>query len=586
MELVLRNLKIFFEDKVAYLKSLGLIQSCFFISSIFELSGILMLGPLIYVSTGPNEALANPYINYFYELLNLVEPSTLVLIIFCLTISLIIIGGIFSVLSVVLMSKMATESGVILGNKLLKGYIYDTWTNFLKDSDNKIINEVYQESSRVTQNILVPLLMVNKGLILVIFIVFGLCFVDIVFTAFFFCLLVFTYLIIYLFFRTRLYNNSEKLTGAHENRLSYLSDIFKLFREIKLWRAHKDFLKGFNNESRKWAAVYRENLNIALLPRYIVEVILLVLSCIAIVITFYSSNDLSQAIPKFSIYAFSAFKLLPAIQTIYYSSSQIRGNIYSLEAILRALNSFPNNITNPSDGLDKVNKISFKGINFSYDNHANIIKENSFSAKLGDLIGISGPSGAGKSTFLDILLGLLKPDSGKILLNDHEFIIYENPNWFSRVSYSSPKTFLFKNTIKNNIFFSIDQFENENINQIGINLDFLAAKNEKDIYTEDDFSEGQLQRIGLARAIIKGNAEVFIFDEPTSALDNINTRQIISRFKELAKNSIVFIVTHDLELLKQMNKILIFDDGRLSEYQDYKDAISSSGALIELLNEN
>ena len=110
-----------------------------------------------------------------------------------------------------------------------------------------------------------------------------------------------------------------------------------------------------------------------------------------------------------------------------------------------------------------------------------------------------------------------------------------------------------------------------------MNLDFLNSDDDlKKFFSQDDFSEGQLQRIGLARAIAKLNSQLVILDEPTSALDNINKKFLINKLKQYKENRLVILVTHDLDLLRHVDKIIIFSEGKIEEFMDFDSAISQS----------
>ncbi len=512
------------------------------------------------------------------------DQSNIVFYIFLSTITLLLLGGLLSILSVLALSRLATESGVVLGNKLLDGYIHQSWEKYSKKSSSTMINEIYQESSRITQNILVPLLMINKNILLTTFIILGLLFVDPILTMLFFIFLCITYVLIYFNLRGRLYNNSENLTSAHEMRLSYLNDIFSLFRQIKIWNVEEKFQHGFDSESSKWGRVYRQNLNIALLPRYFVEVVILIGCSGAIFYSFNSNEDFSSFIPTFSVFAFSAFKLLPAIQSIYYSVSQIRGNIFSLEAVLETLKNFQPKDLKFIPYQDRIQNIEFRNVSFEYDSKSFELQPMNFRLDSHGLIGITGHSGAGKSTFLDILLGLTKQSGGEIYLNNMTEEIFNNRAWFEKISYFPPKTFFINDNLETNIFMSKPSgIRYKEIEEFA-NLDFLEEGSLIKNFKTDNFSEGQIQRIGLARAYAKYGAELYIFDEPTSSLDNFNRNLVLKNLLDLSQNNFVFVVTHDLEMLQKCNNIFIFENGSLENYSDFQDALDSSNELNRLLN--
>jgi ABC-type multidrug transport system fused ATPase/permease subunit len=581
----LKNLDIFFESTKDRKKQISIAQFAFLISSIFELGGIFLLGPLIFIATSGSGSLGNEYVLMVYNLLGTKDFDVFFIIVVMTTGLIILLGGFISAFSVILLSKIATQSGVILGNKLFRHYIFQKWPFYLETSKNKMINEIYQETSRVTQNFLVPLLMINKSIITTSFIIIGLLFVDIKLTAAFFLFLSIIYILMYLLFRQRLYKNSELLTAAHEERLDFLNDVFASMKQIKIWGNENYFLSGFHVASQKWGSIYRQNLNIALLPRYLVETCILVGAVFFIYLNFSSEINVSETIPKLSIFLFSAFKLLPSLQALYLSSSTIRGNIYSLENIINILYSSSENIegTEHRETYNQINKIQFEDISFSYKGATSpAINNISICLEIGTIIGITGHSGAGKSTFLDILMGLQEQSTGLINVNDRSSKLFDNSDWFKKISYAPPSTALFKANLEMNILFNAENASLEEAFKVA-NLDFLNLSSDLlKPYTQDNFSEGQLQRIGLARAIAKVDSDLIILDEPTSALDNINKKLFIDNLRKYKADKLIILVTHDLELLKGVDKIAIFKDGKIEEYPDFETAILQSDELARL----
>ena len=584
----LNNLDIFFESKADQRRQILIVQISFFISSIFELGGIFLLGPLMFLATSGTESLTNSYVLMAYNTLNFSSFESFFVMVVSVTGAIILLGGIISGYSVILLSKIATNSGVILGNKLFRHYIFQKWPFYLRTSKTKMINEIYQETSRVTQNFLVPLLMINKSLITTCFIIIGLFFVDIWLTTAFFIFLAIIYLLMYLLFRQRLYKNSELLTEAHEERLDFLNDVFGLMKQIKIWKNENYFLSGFKRASEKWGNIYRQNLNIALLPRYLVETSILVGVVYLIYFNFSSDVNLSEVIPKMSVFLFSAFKLLPALQAIYYSSSQIRGNIYSLENILDILSS---NFDEPArnnhtPAFNQIEKVEFQNVSFAYEGaETSAIKDVSISMNHNSIVGVTGHSGAGKSTFLDILMGLQEQSSGTIVVNGSDGQLFNNSDWFKKISYAPPATALFNANLETNIGFNLASSEDLDQAFQLVNLDFLDLDVDLAKYfLQDDFSDGQLQRLGLARALAKPRADLIILDEPTSALDNVNKKIFMENIRKYKNNKLIILVTHDLDLLEYVDKIAIFNDGCIEEYSDLETAISNSVELARLQN--
>ncbi len=583
-------LEIFFEDRSLTLNIISL-QIVFIACSIFELVGISLIGPLFYVlSTGP-DALNNSYLNYFYVYFSLNDFREFALYFAILTIVIIFLGGLFSILSVILLTRVATYGGVYLGNKLFSHYLKKDWVFYLENKKSMMINEIYQETSRVTQNVLVPALMLNKAAYLTLFILVMLMIVDWQLTIGFFIGLATIYLLIYFLFRKNLNKNSKALTDSHEDRFKFLDDTFSGIKEIHIWMNSKIFLDGFDQASRRWSRALRNNMNISNLPRFIVETFILILICLACLIIFFTSSDISSSLPSYSIFLFSSLKLLPAIQQIYYAGSIISGNSYSVVNLHNVLNTKTTRVRSTSEFTTKITSLSLEDVSFTHKGSNFALKNINLDLEEGSILGITGFSGSGKSTLVDILMGLLKQDKGSILVNKEDSAIYENPQWFNKISYLPQKITLTNNLLGENIHFQdspqID-YERFTLASRRSNIDeFVEELNSDnfDTLTIENLSGGQVQRIGIARTLYK-EADIIFFDEPTSALDNTNKNFFIKQIQELKKDKIFIVVSHDVELLKQVDNIAILNDGNLEFLGSYSQALLESEIMKKLTSKN
>jgi HlyD family secretion protein len=568
------------------------LQFLFLFSSLFELLGISSIGPLFYILTSGADSLGNENLLRVYEFLD--PPSFRVFAIYLSAISIfaILLGGFFSISSFILLTRLATYGGVYLGNRLFSHYLTKDWVFFQSAKKSRIINEIYQETSRVTENILVPALMINKAAYLTFFILLLLLFINWQLTSIFFLTLASLYLVIFLFLKNGLNRISEALTEAHEGRFKFLDETFLSIKEIHIWNNKKIFLDGYNSASIKWSKALRNNMQSANLPRFFIETfILLTISSLALVAYLNSSINISTLLPTYSIFIFSALKLLPALQQIYNGGATIAGNRFSLLNLHKVLNTntFSSNKDIPISA--NIKSIELQNIDFSYEKNTFQLSDISFKADTGQIIGITGFSGGGKSTMLDILMGLLRPEQGMVLINGDPVDIYENLSWFRAISYLPQKINILNENIIENIKFSDDPEEDlqklkiiekqSNITEF-FNSDNLESSLE--VFPRN-LSGGQVQRLGIARALYR-DTNVLFFDEPTSALDNLNKHHFIQEMMKFKTDKIIFIVTHDVEVLKHTDQVLIMDNGSFEFSGNYENALLNSKILQKLLLED
>ena len=196
---------------------------------------------------------------------------------------------------------------------------------------------------------------------------------------------------------------------------------------------------------------------------------------------------------------------------------------------------------------------------------------------MGQTVGIIGPSGSGKTTLINIILGLIEPDSGETKLDN--LSIYENlSEWRKSVGYVPQDTYLLDSSIKNNIAFGLEDNE---INMVRINEAILISQTKILIDSLPQgietvvgdrgvkLSGGQRQRIGIARALYN-NPSFLILDEATSNLDIKNENKIIEEINMSQKNRTVVIVSHRKNTVKYCDNIFLMKNGIIKELGEYK----------------
>jgi len=232
-----------------------------------------------------------------------------------------------------------------------------------------------------------------------------------------------------------------------------------------------------------------------------------------------------------------------------------------------------------------------EGLSFFYHKKNNLILDNvSFKIKTGEKIGIVGVSGSGKSTLIRIFLRLIHNYSGKIYLFDKNLKDISRKEISNKIAYVPQKTYIFSGTIEENITYGY-------IGKISLKKIIYAAK-KANIYDEiinslgglkgrvsengNNLSGGQKQRLAIARLILK-SPELFIFDEATSALDNTNEAIIQKNIEQLFKNKTIITIAHRLTTLKNSNRILVFEKGKIIQVGNFEELSHQSGLFQNLL---
>ncbi len=229
-------------------------------------------------------------------------------------------------------------------------------------------------------------------------------------------------------------------------------------------------------------------------------------------------------------------------------------------------------------------KIKFDKVTFRYKlDLPEVIKDMSFYINEGEVIGIVGRSGSGKSTVSKLVQRLYIPESGKITVDDIDISLV-NPLWLrSQIGVVLQENYMFSETVSKNIAMNMPNATAEQIIQAAVTAgahDFITAlPNGYDTIIGDKgigLSGGQKQRIAIARAIIS-NPRILIFDEATSALDYESESIIQKNINNICKGRTVLIIAHRLSTLKNADKIMVIDNGKLAEYDTHSNLMRHNG---------
>jgi len=218
-----------------------------------------------------------------------------------------------------------------------------------------------------------------------------------------------------------------------------------------------------------------------------------------------------------------------------------------------------------------------KDISFNYK-YKNVINNVNIKIKEGSSVGIIGRSGSGKSTLVDLILGLLDPEKGKVLVDGTD-IINNKKSWQKNIGYIPQDTYLLDDSIKNNIVFGIDaekidyKLLSETIKIAQLEKFIELSKNKLDTIVGNrgiKISGGEKQRIGIARALYN-NPKILIFDEATSALDIDNENKILEEVYDGLNDKTIIIISHRNNTVKYCDSIYVMEQGEVIDHGPYRE---------------
>ena len=484
--------------------------------------------------------------------------------------------------------------GAKIKTSLLQYFLRLDWLDFSKSHSSKNISRIVHDGDIVADMINFFMHLFNKFLLAVI-ITIALFAFNATLTLILTLVLSSAYLIIFTAFKNETKKNSLQITKYMDITMGIITNVFGSFKEIIFYNNQKTVISNFEQVDFNLANLKGINMSLGYMPRFYIDAALLMILTISSIFVSYNGINASSFFATLSVYGLAALKLLPAFQNIFYFSYEIFSRIPHLNNVTALLAKNDENIILSSSEEPFIfkNAISFNNISFAYkkDHKDSLIKNINLTILKGQKIAIIGSTGSGKSTFLDLLLGIIEPDSGKITMDD-EILTKENLNSYRKnFSYVPQKIFFLEDTLQQNIVFgSSQELDKEKLHQAISNsllkelIDHLPYGLDTNISDSNQMvSGGQKQCIGIARALYRGG-DILILDEATSGMDQV----LEKRIHEAAFNSQfqTFIsVTHKSSLLNHFDQIFVFNNGCIEAIGSYEELKKTSNFFNSIIDQ-
>ena len=371
-------------------------------------------------------------------------------------------------------------------------------------------------------------------------------------------------LILYLLFRV-----AKKYGEVRAyNEISFfkaLTDTLNIFKEIKLLENTKDFIARYKNFLNKY---YNSRIGAAainLTPKFMFEIFLL----ITFFVIYKNESDglnINEFVMKYSVLALALVRLIPSFARLSAYFSMVLYNLNSVQFIEHDLNKKSSKNINKVNKKNTIKTMEIRGVRLDYINKDNSKLSEKFnslniSLKKDNIYGVYGESGSGKSSLLNLLSGFIKPNKGKIFINNKNYNFYDLAKKF-KIGYAPQiATILDENIIINSTL----KFSNTNkkIEELKEYLEIFNLKKfvnkkyfeNKDISSIKNMSGGEKQRIGFLRAVMN-EPDLILLDEPTSSLDKKNEKGIFDFLLSIKKDKIIVVTSHKEDQKKYFDEII------------------------------
>jgi ATP-binding cassette subfamily B protein len=559
-------------------KQLKILLVLMVISSLFEVISIGLVIPFLGILVDPvrfaQQSYLQPYLNGIglYDNKNIAYFFT---ILFCGT---FVCSGAIRLLTQWLNLKVSFAIGAELSTILFNRTMHQGYENHILRNSSEIINTITVKMGYLMSAVS-NIITIASSVIIMIFFCTILMIANPLYTTIIVCILLIFYLAINVISKKILIRNSERISINSGHTIKILQESLGSYRDILLDNSQKFHVEEFDKANK---VLWKSEGTVRFMssaPRYLIETLgLIALSITALTLTL-NGETMTGMLPLIGALVLAIQRMLPAMQSIYSSWAGIRG---SQDMIMDAIGLMRETIIKPLENANSnkmifKKEIEFKNVYFKYDKKLQFtLQEVNLKIKHGEKIGIIGSTGSGKSTFVDLFMGLLKPNFGEIYI-DGQLINQANLLfWQKKIGHVPQSIYLTDASIAENIAFNIPKklIDFDKVvraakqAQLSAYIESLPDKYSTRVGERGGrLSGGQRQRIGIARALYR-EADLIIFDEATNALDYETEYSIVDSIEALSTELTVLIISHRLECLRICNRILEVKDGSVSELKN------------------
>lgn len=556
---------------------IGILLAAVVLGSFLELLGVTIFMPFINIITEPSEIQRKWYLKLPYELFHFQSAKSFLAALSALIIVIYIVKNVYLILEKSYIYRFSYNTQMKLSTRLLDTYMKEPYTFHLNKNIATLQRSLQEDTSKFMQVILYSLELVAELAVCFVLVVY-LLFVSKSITIIVLGLLVVcvgSFLLL-----TRKYSRKlgQDNQGYQGKIYQWMNQALGGIKEIKILERESFFTDEYYKYYAKFARGLRIARTISILPKYAVEAVAISGLLLAIIVKLLLGEaDMTYYIPQLTVFAVAAFRLMPSVGRINEHATNTLYALPSVDLVYHDLVEIEDYIEKQDKEVreewDLQESIEVQDVTYYYpDTEEPVIRNASLSIQKGKTVAFIGASGAGKTTMVDIILGLLTPQKGRVMAD--RINVHEKPKTFhAQVGYIPQVIYLSDDTIRNNIAFGVKESEidekavtaamekaqlTEFVGSLPYGLDTIVGDRGVRL------SGGQRQRIGIARALYH-DPEILVLDEATSALDNDTETAVMEAVENLQGMKTMIIIAHRLTTIRNADVIYEVGDGQVVE---------------------
>jgi ABC-type multidrug transport system fused ATPase/permease subunit len=548
------------------------------VGTLFEVLGISLLLPVIMLLVEDNLGSRYPEVRGLLEILGNPDQHTQVQIVMIGLVGVYFTKNCYLAFLAWWQARFSIGLQIEFAQRLFTIYLRQPYNFHLQRNSAQLIRNVTGEVGQFINNAVNPMIMLVAELLVLTSIVILLLMVEPLGSLIVFAVLSSAAWMFYRGTRARVSRWGEIRQYHDGQRIQHLQQGLGGVKDVKLLGREADFLKLFGEHNIKSGQVAQFMAILQKLPRLWLEILAVTGLALLVLIMLAQGRQMVSIAPTLGLFAAAAFRLMPSVNRILNAAQKLR---FGLPPINRIYEDFQ--ILEPESSVSTVTRdqesffrkeICLVNTAYTYPEAPSVVlRDVSIKIKQGESIGIIGPSGSGKSTLVDLVLGLLTPDSGQIVV-DGQDIQNDIRLWQDQIGYVPQSIYLTDDTLRRNVAFGLPE---DQIDELAVKQAIRAAQLEGFVETLPDkletvvgergirLSGGQRQRIGIARALYH-DPGVLVLDEATSALDTGTEMGVMQAVMALHGRKTVIIVAHRLSTVANCDYLYRLDQGKVVEH--------------------
>jgi len=552
------------------------------VMGVFDVIGVASILPFMSLTSDPSFIESNQQMMEIYNYLEFDDHKSFVMFSGLIVITLIISSTLIKLTTTYATFRFIFRREHSISVRLVSGYLKQPYSWFLNEHSADLSRSVLADVREVVSRAILTCIYMASNGFLALLIVILLLVIDPISAISAFLVFGFIYCVLYISVKKVLSNVGVDRLAANRARFKATSETFSLIKEIKILGKEKFYLSIFDQATKKFIDKEILMASISTLPRFFIEMVVFTAMILVVLINLADDLALSSIIPLLALYAFAAYRLIPALQSIFSNISLFRASVSYLDVIsekyqhLNILTTFEND----SKRLNFHKEITLNSMSFRYPKaEKDALSQISIEIPSQNIIGIIGSTGSGKTTIVDVLLGLLSPDQGGLFVDGVKICEDNVREWQRCIGYVPQHISLMDESISANIALgeSPEDFNMDSVVSAAkiANIDDFILSELKEGYETKvgdkgiRLSGGQRQRVGIARALYN-KPDVLVLDEATSALDDETEQAVMDAVNNLGRQLTIIIVAHRLSTLAKADIVYKLENGQLHSQGSYE----------------